>query len=157
MIDLARIGLGIAFIPDYCIKHSSKDLTVVSTKEKLPPRSLIAATHPSLPLSASAEAFLSLFAKNRPLDLQPYDDRESFRHSIPRGKVCLYSLFVNAHLRGRSRPHHFCPNDAACRLDRLVHARIKVGKGKSVSPGRLKILFHDFPAHSRSGAAPHRQ
>lgn len=63
LIDLARIGLGIAFIPDYCIKHSSKDLTVVSTKEKLPPRSLIAATHPSLPLGASAEAFLSLLPK----------------------------------------------------------------------------------------------
>ena len=63
LIDLARIGLGIAFIPDYCIKHSSKDLTVVSTKEKLPPRSLVAATHPSLPLGASAEAFLSLLPK----------------------------------------------------------------------------------------------
>ena len=63
LLDLADIGLGIAFIPDYCIKHSSKDLTVVSTKEKLPPRSLVAATHPSLPLGASAEAFLSLLPK----------------------------------------------------------------------------------------------
>ena len=63
LIDLARIGLGIAFIPDYCIKHASKDLTVVSTREKLPPRSLVAATHPSLPLGASAEAFLSLLPK----------------------------------------------------------------------------------------------
>ncbi len=60
LIDLARIGLGLAFVPDYCIKTESKDLHIVETKEKLPQRQLVAATHPSLPLSASAEAFLSL-------------------------------------------------------------------------------------------------
>ena len=60
LIDFARIGLGLAFVPDYCIKKSSKDLQIVATKEKLPQRQLVAATHPSLPLSASAEAFLQL-------------------------------------------------------------------------------------------------
>lgn len=60
LIDFARIGLGLAFVPDYCIKKASKDLQVVATKEKLPQRQLVAATHPSLPLSASAEAFLQL-------------------------------------------------------------------------------------------------
>mgnify|MGYP007050425017 CR=1 FL=1 len=33
LIDLARIGLGIAFIPDYCLSRESKDLYVVKTKE----------------------------------------------------------------------------------------------------------------------------
>lgn len=60
LIDFARIGLGLAFVPDYCIKKASKDLQIVVTKEKLPQRQLVAATHPSLPLSASAEAFLQL-------------------------------------------------------------------------------------------------
>lgn len=60
LIDFARIGLGLAFVPDYCIKKASKDLQIVATKEKLPQRQLVAATHPSLPLSASAEAFLQL-------------------------------------------------------------------------------------------------
>lgn len=60
LIDLARIGLGLAFVPDYCMKGASKDLQIVRTKEELPQRQLVAATHPSLPLSASAEAFLKL-------------------------------------------------------------------------------------------------
>ena len=60
LIDFARIGLGLAFVPDYCIKKETKDLQIVSTKERLPQRQLVAATHPSLPLSASAEAFLQL-------------------------------------------------------------------------------------------------
>ena len=63
LMDLARIGLGIAFIPDFCMTHNSSDLKIVTTKEKLPRRSLVAATHPSLPLSASAEAFLSFLPK----------------------------------------------------------------------------------------------
>ena len=60
LIDFARIGLGLAFVPDYCIKKESKDLQIVFTKERLPQRQLVAATHPALPLSASAEAFLQL-------------------------------------------------------------------------------------------------
>ena len=38
LIDLARIGLGIAFIPDYCLSRESKDLYVVKTKKTtIPP------------------------------------------------------------------------------------------------------------------------
>ena len=60
LIDLARIGLGLAFVPDYCIRKSTKELQIVNTKETLPRRRLVAATHPTLPLSASADAFLAL-------------------------------------------------------------------------------------------------
>lgn len=60
LIDLAGIGLGLAFVPDYCIPKDSSLLSVVNLKEKLPPRQLVAAIHPSLPLTASADAFLSL-------------------------------------------------------------------------------------------------
>lgn len=33
LIDLARIGLGIAFIPDYCLNRESKDLFIVKQKK----------------------------------------------------------------------------------------------------------------------------
>ena len=60
LIDLARIGLGIAFIPDYCLSRESKDLYVVKTKEKLPSRQMVASIHPALPVSQSTEEFLKL-------------------------------------------------------------------------------------------------
>lgn len=60
LIDLARIGLGIAFIPDYCLAKDSRDLFVLKTKEKMPMRQMVVSINPSLPLSASAEEFLSL-------------------------------------------------------------------------------------------------
>lgn len=60
LIDLARIGLGIAFIPDFCLARETKDLYIVKTKETLPSRQLIAAINPSLPVSQSTEEFLQL-------------------------------------------------------------------------------------------------
>ena len=60
LIDLARIGLGIAFIPDYCLSRESKDLFIVKTKEKLPSRQMVAAINPTLPVSQSTEEFLKL-------------------------------------------------------------------------------------------------
>lgn len=60
LIDLARIGLGIAFIPDYCLTKESKDLFVLKTKEKLPMRQMAASVNTTLPVSASTEEFLKL-------------------------------------------------------------------------------------------------
>ena len=60
LIDLARIGLGIACIPDYCLSAESKDLFIVKTKEQIPGRRLAAAINPNLPPSASTEEFLKL-------------------------------------------------------------------------------------------------
>ncbi|WP_075720550.1 LysR family transcriptional regulator [Roseburia sp. 499] len=60
LIDLAKIGLGIAFIPDYCLSKDSPELYVLQTKEKLPERQLVAAINPVLPVSASTEEFLKL-------------------------------------------------------------------------------------------------
>lgn len=61
LIDLAGIGLGIAFIPNYCIPHKSKKLFVVETKEKLPARELVAATNSLLPVSHATAAFMDYF------------------------------------------------------------------------------------------------
>lgn len=60
LIDLAKIGLGIAFIPDYCLSKDSPELYVLQTKERLPERQLVVAINPVLPVSASTEEFLKL-------------------------------------------------------------------------------------------------
>lgn len=60
LIDLAKIGLGIAFIPDYCLTKDRKDLFILHTKEKMPQRQMVAAINPNLPVSASTEEFLNL-------------------------------------------------------------------------------------------------
>lgn len=60
LIDLARIGLGIAFIPDYCMVRDSKDLFILKTEEKLPMRRIVASVNTTLPVSVSTEEFLRL-------------------------------------------------------------------------------------------------
>lgn len=60
LIDLARIGLGIACIPDYCLAQESKELFIVKTKEAMPKRQLAASINPNLPVSASTDEFLKL-------------------------------------------------------------------------------------------------
>lgn len=60
LIDLARIGLGIAFIPDYCFDSNAKDLFVLKIKEKLPKRQLVAAVNTALPMSGSTQEFLKI-------------------------------------------------------------------------------------------------
>lgn len=60
LIDLARIGLGIACIPDYCLQKESADLFVLKLTEQIPKRSLAVSTNPNLPASASTTEFLEL-------------------------------------------------------------------------------------------------
>lgn len=60
LIDLAKIGLGIACIPDYCLAHESKDLFVLRTSEPIPKRRLAVSVNPNLPVSAVTRAFLAL-------------------------------------------------------------------------------------------------
>ncbi len=61
LIDLARIGLGIAFVPDYCIIPDSEDVFSLQTKEELPERELAIAYNEHLPLSRASMEFLSYF------------------------------------------------------------------------------------------------
>jgi len=60
LIDLARIGLGIAFVPDYCVDQNDDDLIIIPTKEKLPARQMVASVNTAFPVSASTEEFLKL-------------------------------------------------------------------------------------------------
>ena len=60
LIDLARIGLGIAFVPDYCIPENNGNLFVVRLDETLPTRQMVVAYNENLPLSKAAEAFMAI-------------------------------------------------------------------------------------------------
>ena len=66
LIDLAKIGLGVAFVPDFCLKSDMSDLKAIQIKERLPKRKIVAAYSNQLPLSAAASYFLeSLSFKDR--------------------------------------------------------------------------------------------
>lgn len=60
LIDLAKIGLGIAFVPDFCVRKESKNLVVIHLTDRIPDRQLVVATMPSLPLTPAAKAFVDL-------------------------------------------------------------------------------------------------
>ena len=60
LIDLARIGLGIAFVPDFCVTANEKDLVRIAVKEKMPSRQIVAAANPSIPKTGSTQEFMNL-------------------------------------------------------------------------------------------------
>lgn len=60
LIDLARIGLGIAFIPDYVLPKDNP-LFPIRLKQQLPPRQLVLACSSQIPLPLAASAFLEYF------------------------------------------------------------------------------------------------
>ena len=60
LIDLARIGLGIAFVPDFCIPANDKDLFVVKLKEELPKRQMVVAYNERMPISQTAKQSMSM-------------------------------------------------------------------------------------------------
>ena len=60
LIDLGKIGLGIAFVPDYCLSPDDKDIYIIRTKEKMPSRQIVVSVNTTLPVSASTEEFLKL-------------------------------------------------------------------------------------------------
>ncbi len=61
LIDLARIGLGIAFVPDYCLPGQPDTLFIVKTRETLPARELAVVYNRKLPVSPAVNEFLNYF------------------------------------------------------------------------------------------------
>ena len=61
LLDLATIGLGIAFVPDYCLPNQSSDLFPLTLAEELPSRQLMLVHSEQLPLSPAAKQFLEYF------------------------------------------------------------------------------------------------
>lgn len=60
LIDLARIGLGIACVPDYMLS-GQENLVRVPLKKPLPSRQMVLVSHDSLPLSQTAQRFMEYF------------------------------------------------------------------------------------------------
>ena len=60
LIDLARIGLGIAFVPDFCIPKDEKQLYVLDLEESLPARQMVVAYNENLPISQAARQFIDM-------------------------------------------------------------------------------------------------
>lgn len=58
LIDLARIGLGIAFVPDFCIPPDESGLFILKLEESLPPRQLVVVYNETLPVSQAARQFM---------------------------------------------------------------------------------------------------
>lgn len=61
LLDLATIGLGIAFVPDYCIARQNT-LFQVSIQQELPTRQLVIAHNAHLPVSQASREFMTLFS-----------------------------------------------------------------------------------------------
>ena len=57
LIDLAKIGLGIAFIPDFCVKELD-NLSIIQTTQEIPTRLLVASYNNDIPLSDAAKFFI---------------------------------------------------------------------------------------------------
>ena len=57
-LDLARIGLGIACVPDFCIPQTEAILQRLTIKETLPKRKLVIAYDEKWPLSLPAQALI---------------------------------------------------------------------------------------------------
>lgn len=57
LIDLAKIGLGIAFIPDFCVKELDQ-LAVIHTDQDIPARMLVASYNKDISLSDAGKFFI---------------------------------------------------------------------------------------------------
>ena len=73
LIDLARIGLGIAFVPDFCIPKNDEDLFILDLKEQLPSRQMMVAYNESLPVSQAARQFIWICYRKQPSAMVPRD------------------------------------------------------------------------------------
>ena len=60
LIDLARIGLGIAFIPDFCLPENESELFILRTREMLPPRQIVVGYKDKSLLSEAAQYFIDI-------------------------------------------------------------------------------------------------
>ena len=63
LIDLARIGLGIAFVPDFCLHDNEENLVSININEIVPKRHLISAYNATMPLTKAGEYFINKFSQ----------------------------------------------------------------------------------------------
>lgn len=63
LIDLAKIGLGIAFVPDFTVGNTN-ELTKIELKEELPKRKLSVVHNHNIPLNSAAENFIACMTQD---------------------------------------------------------------------------------------------
>ncbi len=61
LLDLAKIGLGIAFVPDYCMPKYSDELYCLDMEDELPTRELAIVYNNRVPVSKATMEFLNYF------------------------------------------------------------------------------------------------
>lgn len=61
LLDLASIGLGIAFVPDFCVERRLHELFPIALKSTLPPRHLAVVHSEQMPVGNAARLFLNYF------------------------------------------------------------------------------------------------
>ena len=66
LVDLARIGLGVAYIPEYCVPADDPDLYCIPMQDDIPERKIGTAYSEDSPLSAAAKRFLDLLKEDIP-------------------------------------------------------------------------------------------
>lgn len=60
LLDLASIGLGLAFVPEYCLTDHNK-LFPITLAEEMPSRKVVLATAGNIPITQAAREFVQLF------------------------------------------------------------------------------------------------
>ncbi|MCR5468533.1 MAG: LysR family transcriptional regulator [Lachnospiraceae bacterium] len=60
LLDLAKIGLGIAFVPDYMLKNADPEIYSLKLQERIPERQIVVAVNSSIPQLPSTDRFLNL-------------------------------------------------------------------------------------------------
>lgn len=60
LVDLAKIGLGISFVPEYCLNDVDQELFKLTLKQPLMPRQLGLVTNKKTPLSLASQKFMAL-------------------------------------------------------------------------------------------------
>ncbi len=61
LLDLANIGLGIAFVPDFCVTQRLHELFAIELKSELPSRQLAVVHSDQMPVSNAARQFMNYF------------------------------------------------------------------------------------------------
>jgi DNA-binding transcriptional LysR family regulator len=60
LVELAKIGLGISFVPDYCVIKDETLLFSLNTSPKIPSRQLGIVTNKKFPISITAQRFIDM-------------------------------------------------------------------------------------------------
>ena len=141
LIDLAKIGLGVAFVPDYCLRDKNKDLVILKTKEKMPSRQIVVSVNTTLPVSASTEEFLSLLPEVTYSFFYLLNLAHFATAPFPRIHVLIIRLQESFIQKNNYTFVLRCPDNSSGRLEDFIHSRISVCVVKAIALLFVVIIF----------------